>query len=222
VGNRQRLSAQRRRRRIGNVTAVAGASRALLRPERPYDVSAGVACEYRGMETQGASAHPDSVHPERKVLAACNLCEAICGLELTIEERPDGPKVTSIRGNESDPLSRGHICPKGVALADVYEDPDRLKRPVKRVPTGSTTGAARSPDAWVEISWDEALDLAADGIAKAINEHGRDALGFYLGNPNAHSLGAQTHGVTMLKTFRTRNKFSASSVDQIPHQFVAW
>lgn len=152
---------------------------------------------------------------ERHVLAACNLCEAICGLELTIEDRPEGPKVTSIRGNENDPLSRGHICPKGVALADVYEDPDRLRHPVKRVGDG--------PDAqWVEISWDEALDLTADGIAAAINQHGRNALGIYLGNPNAHSLGAQTHGVTMIKTFKTRNKFSASSVDQVPHQFVAW
>ena len=74
----------------------------------------------------------------------------------------------------------------------------------------------------MEISWDEALDLTADGLARAVNEHGRDAVGIYLGNPNAHSLGAQTHGVRMIKTFRTRNKFSASSVDQIPHQFVAW
>ena len=152
---------------------------------------------------------------ERKVLAACNLCEAICGLELTIEDRPAGPKVVSVRGNPDDPLSRGHICPKGVALADVYEDPDRLRRPVRRVP-----GA--DGDEWVEISWDEALDLTADGIATAINEHGRDAIGIYLGNPNAHSLGAQTHGVRMIKTLRTRNKFSATSVDQLPHQLVAW
>ncbi|MCW2849534.1 MAG: molybdopterin oxidoreductase family protein [Marmoricola sp.] len=153
--------------------------------------------------------------PQRRVLAACNLCEAICGLELTIEDRPAGPKVTSIRGNPDDPLSRGHICPKGVALADVYEDPDRLRHPIKRVGRGADAE-------WVEISWDEALDLTADGLAATINEHGRNALGVYLGNPNAHSLGAQTHGVQMVKGFRTRNKFSASSVDQVPHQFVAW
>jgi anaerobic selenocysteine-containing dehydrogenase len=177
----------------------------------------GVACEDPAMETTEPSVPPadDQRHDQRHVLAACNLCEAICGLDLTIEDRPDGPKIVSIRGNEHDPLSRGHICPKGVALADVYEDPDRLRRPVKRVP-----GA--QGDEWVEISWDEALDLTADGIAAAINEHGRNALGVYLGNPNAHSLGAQTHGVQMIKTFKTRNKFSASSVDQVPHQLVAW
>ncbi len=158
---------------------------------------------------------PEQLPDRRTVLTACNLCEAICGLELTIEDRPDGPRITSIRGNDNDPLSRGHICPKGVALADVYEDPDRLRRPVKRVGEG--------PEAqWVEITWDEALDLTADGIAESLNRHGANALGIYLGNPNAHSLGAQTHGVQMIKTFKTRNKFSASSVDQVPHQFVAW
>ncbi len=166
------------------------------------------------METP-ESGSPDSAHPQRQVLAACNLCEAICGLELTIEDRPEGPKVTSVRGNPDDPLSRGHICPKGVALADIHEDPDRLRHPVKRVGDG--------PDArWEEISWDEALDLTADGIATTINEHGRNALAVYLGNPNVHSLGAQTHGVQMIKSFKTRNKFSATSVDQLPHQFVAW
>lgn len=148
-------------------------------------------------------------------IGVCNLCEAICGVVLTIEQRPDGPAVTGIRGNPDDPLSRGHICPKGVALADVYADPDRLRRPVKRV--SSSAG-----DEWVEIGWDEALDLAADGLARAINEHGRDAVGIYLGNPNAHSLGSLTHGLGLIKTFRTRNKFSASSVDQIPHQLVGW
>jgi len=142
-------------------------------------------------------------------LGVCNLCEAVCGLKLTIE---DGA-VTNIRGNEDDPLSRGHICPKGVALADIYTDPDRLRRPVRR--TGSGADAT-----WTEISWDEALDTVADGLAKAINEHDRNALGIYIGNPNAHSLGAMTHGFELVKSFKTRNKFSASSVDQIPHMYV--
>ncbi len=144
-------------------------------------------------------------------LGVCNLCEAICGLQLTIE----GGAVTSVRGNPDDPLSRGHICPKGVAIADIHADPDRLRRPVKRV--GDGTDAT-----WVEIGWDEALDLVADGLARAINEHGRDAVGIYLGNPNVHSLGSMTHGPAMVRTFRTRNKFSATSVDQLPAQLLAY
>ncbi len=141
-----------------------------------------------------------------KRIGVCNLCEAICGLELTID---DGV-VTSVRGNDADPLSRGHICPKGVAIADVYTDPDRLRRPVKRV-----------GDDWVEIGWDEAFDLVADNLARMLGEHGRDSLGFYLGNPNVHSLGSMTHGIGMVKALRSRNTFSATSVDQLPHQLLA-
>ncbi|MCW2819446.1 MAG: molybdopterin oxidoreductase family protein [Marmoricola sp.] len=148
-------------------------------------------------------------------LAACNLCEAMCGLVLTVEKAPEGTRVTDVRGNPADPLSRGHVCPKGVAIADVWADPDRLTRPVRRV--------GRGPDAtWEEISWDEALDLAADGLARVAAEHGHDAVAVYLGNPNVHSLGSMTHGTRLVKTLRTRNTFSATSVDQLPAQLMAW
>ena len=137
----------------------------------------------------------------------CNLCEAICGLVFTL----DGDRVTSVRGDADDPLSRGHICPKAVALQDVHEDPDRLRRPVRRI-----------GDRWQEVSWDVALDLVATNLARAVNEHGRDALAIYLGNPNVHSLGSMTHGTAMVKSFRTRNKYSATSVDQLPAQLLAY
>ncbi len=144
-------------------------------------------------------------------LGVCNLCEAICGIELTLEEGV----VTGIRGNDADPLSRGYICPKGVSMADVHTDPDRLRGPMRRVGAGDD---AR----WEEIGWDEAYDLVADRLAATIQEHGADAVGVYLGNPNVHSVGFATHGVPFVKALRTRNRFSASTVDQIPHQFVAW
>jgi anaerobic selenocysteine-containing dehydrogenase len=141
-------------------------------------------------------------------IGVCNICEAICGLRITIED----DRVTGVRGNPDDPLSRGHICPKGVSIGDLHHDPDRLRRPVRR---------DRATGEWHEIGWDEALDLVADGIADTINRHGKDAVGVYLGNPNAHSLGFATHGVAMVKSLRTRNRFSATSVDQLPHQLVA-
>ncbi|MFC7501968.1 molybdopterin-dependent oxidoreductase [Nocardioides sp. GCM10030258] len=142
-------------------------------------------------------------------IGVCNLCEATCGLLLTIE---DG-QVTGARGNPDDPLSRGHICPKGVAIGDIHADPDRLRRPVRRIGQGAD---AR----WEEISWDEAFDLVADKLAATIRDHGDDALAIYLGNPNVHSLGSMTHGVALVQSFRTHNKFSATSVDQLPHQFL--
>lgn len=142
----------------------------------------------------------------------CNLCEAICGLVLTVDT--DAGRVTGIRGNPADPLSRGHICPKGVSLADIHADPDRLRRPVRRVGTGAEA-------VWEEMEWDDALDLVAERLAATLAEHGDNAVGVYLGNPNAHSLGFSTHGPGFVRALRTRNRFSASTVDQMPHQVVA-
>ncbi|MFC9693510.1 molybdopterin-dependent oxidoreductase [Kribbella sp. NPDC056951] len=138
---------------------------------------------------------------------SCNLCEAICGVLVTIE---DG-QVTDIRGDESDPLSRGHICPKAVALRDLQEDPDRLTTPVRR-----------TADGWQEIGWDAAYSLIVEKLTAIQREHGRNSVGVYLGNPNVHSLGALTHMPTMVRQLRTRNKFSATSIDQLPQMLSSY
>lgn len=138
---------------------------------------------------------------------ACHLCEAICGLEITVE---DG-KVASIRGDKADVLSHGHICPKGVALKDLHEDPERLRRPVKRV--GGD---------FVEISWDEAFETVGSRLAEIARAHGRDAIGAYLGNPNVHSVGLLTGGGPLLRLIKTKSVYSATSVDQLPHQLMAY
>jgi anaerobic selenocysteine-containing dehydrogenase len=137
---------------------------------------------------------------------SCNLCEAICGVLVTVD---DG-RVTDVRGDESDPLSRGHLCPKAVALRDLQDDPDRLSRPVRR-----------TADGWQELTWPEAHELVASKLAAVRATHGRNAIGVYAGNPNVHSLGAMTHLPTFLRLLGTRNRFSATSVDQLPHMLAA-
>ncbi|MEE8525382.1 MAG: molybdopterin oxidoreductase family protein [Thermoanaerobaculia bacterium] len=144
---------------------------------------------------------------------ACNLCEAICGLEIRVE---DG-QIISIRGDKDDPFSRGHICPKAVALQDVHYDPDRLKRPLRRIP-----GSDGTADRWQEIGWDEAFDWAASRLRTLQDAHGRDAIGFYLGNPNVHNYGNLLYGPPLLRALRSKNRFSATSVDQLPHHFAAY
>ncbi|MCB0579352.1 MAG: molybdopterin oxidoreductase family protein [Phaeodactylibacter sp.] len=137
---------------------------------------------------------------------ACNLCEAICGLAI---EHENG-KISSIRGDEQDPLSRGHICPKAVALQDVYEDPDRLKYPVRRTING-----------WQRISWEEAYDEVVANLRKVQEKHGPDAVGAYFGNPNVHNLGSMLFSGAFTKALGTRNRFSATSADQLPHHVAA-
>jgi anaerobic selenocysteine-containing dehydrogenase len=148
---------------------------------------------------------------ERTIYRACNLCEAICGLEIKVS----GSQIISIRGDDADPFSRGHICPKAVALKDIHEDPDRLRRPVKRVGSGDAA-------TWNEISWDEALDLVADQLAAIATTHGNDAVALYAGNPNVHNFGHLVNFPPIAKLLKSKNIFSASSVDQMPQQLVSY
>jgi anaerobic selenocysteine-containing dehydrogenase len=144
-------------------------------------------------------------------LRACHLCEAICGLEIKVD---DG-EIISIKGDKNDPLSRGHICPKAVALQDLHEDPNRLRKPVKRV-----TNEDGSRD-WQEISWDEALETTAEKLAEIYQRQGANAIGVYLGNPSVHNYGMMTHQNALFSHIRTDNRFSATSVDQLPHHLTS-
>ncbi|THF87306.1 molybdopterin oxidoreductase family protein [Deinococcus sp. KSM4-11] len=136
---------------------------------------------------------------------ACNLCEAICGLQLTVE----GGRVTDVRGDPDDPLSHGHLCPKGAALPDLHADPDRLKRPLRRV-----------GDTWEDLGWDEALDLVATRLRAIRDEHGPDAVASFQGNPSVHNSGTLLSAGSFLKALGSRNRFTATSTDQLPHHFA--
>ena len=137
----------------------------------------------------------------------CHLCEAICGVEIRVR----GTEILSIRGDEQDPFSRGHICPKALGLKDFHEDPDRLRRPMRRTATG-----------WEEVSWEAALDEIARRIVALQREHGADAVASYLGNPQVHNYGGLLGGGKFLRALRSRNRYSATSVDQLPHHLSAY
>ena len=143
---------------------------------------------------------------EKTTYRACHLCEAICGLEI----RTRGEEILGIKGDKEDPFSRGHVCPKAVALIDIQNDPDRLRTPMRRV--GSD---------WKPMAWDEAIGLVASRFAAIQKQHGPNALGVYLGNPNAHHVGSILHAPGLIRALQTRNRFSATSVDQLPHHVVA-
>jgi anaerobic selenocysteine-containing dehydrogenase len=138
----------------------------------------------------------------RTVFRTCPLCEATCGLEISVNPQE---QIVRIRGDKDDVFSHGFICPKGSTLKQLHEDPDRLRKPM-----------VKRNGVHVEVSWDEAWKEVERGLMGVIDRHGRGSLSAYLGNPNAHNLGPQLFSGVMLRSMGTRNIFSASSVDQMP------
>lgn len=142
---------------------------------------------------------------------ACHLCEAICGLAIETELQPDGStQIRSIKGDPQDSFSRGHICPKAVALQDIQNDPDRIRQPMRRI-----------GEQWQAIAWDEAFELVAERLSAIRAEHGQNAVAVYQGNPSVHNYGLMTHSNYFLGLLKTRNRFSATSVDQLPHHLTS-
>jgi anaerobic selenocysteine-containing dehydrogenase len=136
----------------------------------------------------------------------CPFCEACCGLELGIA---DG-RVTTIRGYDDDVHSAGFLCPKGVALRDLHEDPDRLRAPL-----------VKRDGRHVEVTWDEAFAEIERRLIPILDKHGRDAASVVIGNPSAHKISLLLYTARFSRALGTRNIFSASTLDQMPKQLAA-
>lgn len=130
----------------------------------------------------------------------------MCGV--IVETR--GGHIVSIKGDAQDPFSRGHICPKALGLKDVHEDPDRLRHPVKR-----------TADGWVRVSWDEAFRDIATRLTALQREQGKNVVATYFGNPQVHSYSALLGGSALARSLHSIHRYSATSVDQLPHHFAA-
>ncbi|NEC29999.1 molybdopterin-dependent oxidoreductase [Streptomyces sp. SID8111] len=138
----------------------------------------------------------------RTALRICPLCEATCGLTLTID---DGGRVTRARGDRDDVFSKGFICPKGAAFPALDSDPDRLRAPLVRV-----DGVLR------EATWEEAFDAVAAGLRPVVDRYGPHAVGLVLGNPNVHTMAGALYPPVLLAGLGTRSLFTASTLDQMP------
>jgi anaerobic selenocysteine-containing dehydrogenase len=146
----------------------------------------------------------------RTAYRTCPLCEAGCGLEITLAPPGAAETVQRIRGDRDDVFSHGFICPKGSTLGHLHDDPDRLRRPV-----------VKRDGVFVEVGWDEAFAEVEARLMPILAEHGRDACAIYLGNPGAHSLGPMIYNRVLITALGTKNRFSASTVDQRPKEMSA-
>lgn len=154
----------------------------------------------RSAEIRGAGSAPGS---RELVHRSCTICEASCGTIIEVDRGAN--RITDVRGDPDDPRSRGYICPKVLAPQAIYEDPDRIRRPLRRTPQG-----------WQEIGWDEALDEAATRLRAIREAHGPNALGTYIGNPTGHNVGAGLWSGMFIQALGSQRIFSGATVDQFP------
>ncbi len=133
----------------------------------------------------------------------CPLCEATCGLEVEFDRATS--TITRIRGDREDVFSHGFICPKGSTLRQLHEDPDRLRLP-----------QIRQGNEWRDASWDDAYALIAERLPALMEEHGRDSVALYFGNPSVHNFANTIYVRPLVMAVGTTNIYSASTVDQMP------
>ncbi|MCP4843442.1 MAG: molybdopterin-dependent oxidoreductase, partial [Halieaceae bacterium] len=137
------------------------------------------------------------------IYRSCPTCEASCGLILEVDR--DKGDILSIKGDPEDTRSHGYVCAKSQAFAHIHSDPERLRRPVKRI-----------GDEWIEVEWDEALTDIAARLTGLRERHGKDAIAMYYGNPNGHNFHTQIYTQLFIQMLNTERFFSAGSVDQQP------
>ena len=141
----------------------------------------------------------------------CPLCEATCGLAVTVTPgEPGSSPAIAVRGDRDDVFSRGYLCPKGVALGELHDDPDRLRTPL-----------VRRDGVLVPATWEEAYAAVGELLRPIVAEHGPNAVAVYLGNPNVHNVASTLYAPALVRALRTRYRFSASTVDQMPKQVAA-
>jgi anaerobic selenocysteine-containing dehydrogenase len=137
----------------------------------------------------------------------CPLCEAMCGLEIEVV---DGTHPGTVRGDSADIFSAGYICPKGASIGKLHDDPDRLRTPM-----------VKDADGWHEATWDEAFAVIERRLPPLLEQHGRDALAVYLGNPSVHDHSVSLALPSFLRALGTKYRFSASTLDQLPKQVAS-
>ena len=137
----------------------------------------------------------------------CRICEPLCGMIATVE---DG-EVTQLRPDPDNPLSRGYACPKGIAMTEVQNDPDRVLRPLKR------TGG---PGEFEPVSWDDALEDISARLKDVLDEHGPESVGWYMGNPGAFSYSHTLWSKGFLDGIGSPHYYTAGSQD-VNNRFAA-
>ncbi|WP_051792279.1 molybdopterin-containing oxidoreductase family protein [Amycolatopsis jejuensis] len=124
----------------------------------------------------------------------CRLCPSWCGAVVDL----DGTTVTRVRGDEANPVSRGYLCPKGRAMGAWHHHPDRLDVPIVR---------------GTPLDWNAALDDASAGLRRIIDEHGPDAVGFFIGTAGWFDSLGKVAAQRFIQALETASVYSTRTID---------
>ncbi len=136
----------------------------------------------------------------------CRICEPLCGMVATVT---DG-EVTKLRPDPEHPLSKGFACPKGIAMTEIQNDPDRVTHPLRRKPDGS----------FERVSWKLALDEIGERLGRIKEAHGGGSIGWYMGNPGAFSYSHPLWVKGFIDGLGSQHYYTASSQD-VSNRFAA-
>ena len=143
---------------------------------------------------------------ERDVVTFCRICEAHCGMVASVV----GARVTKLRPDREHPLSSGYACPKGIAMTDVQNDPDRVTHPLRRLPGGG----------FERVGWEEALADIGERLRSIRDVHGPASIGWYMGNPGAFSYSHTLWVKGFLDALGSPHYYTAGSQD-VNNRFAA-
>jgi anaerobic selenocysteine-containing dehydrogenase len=144
--------------------------------------------------------------PATEKVTYCRICEPLCGMVATVENG----RLTKVRPDSDHPLSAGFACPKGIAMTDVQNDPDRVLHPLRR----------RADGGFERVTWPEALDEIGERLGAVRDRHGGEAIGWYMGNPGAFSYSHPLWVKGFLDAVGSPHSYTASSQD-VSNRFAA-
>jgi formate dehydrogenase len=139
----------------------------------------------------------------------CRICEQLCGMVATVENG----RVTALRPDAAHVATRGFGCPKGLHQHEIYQSPDRVRAPLRRV---GRPGSGR----FQEVSWEAALGDIGARLRRLRRRYGRDCAGLYVGTAAGFSLTHMLFAQGFVQGLGSRQVYTSASQD-CNNKFVA-